>query len=139
MGRPDGEPMTLEQAQALLAEVDLHGMLGLTLVHWGDGEVAFSFAPPAFVRARGGGAVHGGAIATALDTAACFALISTVGVDCSTIDLRTDFLRPALDAELVVQGSVVRAGRRFGCAQATLSTREGRELAAARGTFTWAG
>ena len=129
--------MTKAEAEALLASVELHAALGLSLREWGEGEVTFGFVPPAFARAPGLGAVHGGAIATALDTAACFALISAVGVDCSTIDLRTDFLRPAVDAELLVTGSVVRAGRRFGCADATLRTGEGRSLAVARGTFTW--
>jgi uncharacterized protein (TIGR00369 family) len=130
--------MTKAEAEALLASVELHAALGLSLREWGEGEVTFGFAPPAFARAPGINAVHGGAIATALDTAACFALISAVGVDCSTIDLRTDFLRPAVDDELSVTGSVVRAGRRFGCADATLSTSEGKTLAVARGTFTWA-
>jgi uncharacterized protein (TIGR00369 family) len=130
--------MTRAEADALLASVELHAALGLSLREWGEGEVTFGFAPPAFARAAAIRAVHGGAIVTALDTAACFALISAVGVDCSTIDLRTDFLRPAVDDELLVTGAVVRAGRRFGCAEATLRTLEGRALAVARGTFTWA-
>jgi uncharacterized protein (TIGR00369 family) len=130
--------VTREEAEALLASVELHRLLGLSLLDWGESEVSMRFAPPEFARAPGIRAVHGGAIATALDTTACFALIAAVGVDCSTIDLRTDFLRPAVDDELHVAGRVVRAGRRFGCAEATLSTLEGRELATARGTFTWA-
>jgi uncharacterized protein (TIGR00369 family) len=131
--------MTRDEAEALLASVELHRLLGLSLLDWGEGSVTLGFAPPSLARAAGGGPVHGGAIATALDTTACFALISAVGVDCSTIDLRTDFLRPAVDDELLVTGSVIRAGRRFGCAEATLSTGDGRALATARGTFTWVG
>jgi uncharacterized protein (TIGR00369 family) len=130
--------VTREEAAALLASVELHGMLGLSVQEWGEGEIVLGFAPPAFARDPQYGALHGGVIATALDTAACFAMISSVGADCSTIDLRTDFLRPAVGGELVVTGTVVRAGRRFGCADATLSTPEGRALATARGTFTWA-
>jgi uncharacterized protein (TIGR00369 family) len=128
--------MTREEAVALLGAVELHELLGLRLQEWGEGEVTFTFAPPALARAPEIGAVHGGAIVTALDTAACFALISAVGEDCATIDLRTDFLRPAVDDEMLVRGSVVRAGRRFACADATLTTHDGRALAAARGTFT---
>lgn len=131
--------MTVDEARALLDAVELHRMLGITLIEWAEGEVTFGFAPPGFSRAPDGGAVHGGAIVTALDTTACFALISAVGADCATIDLRTDFLRPAVDDEMLVSGTVVRAGRRFGCADATLTDRDGRALASARGTFTWPG
>jgi uncharacterized protein (TIGR00369 family) len=129
--------MTREEAQALLDTIELHRTLGLELTQWGDGAVAFSFAPPAFVREPASGGVHGGALATALDTAACFAVIARVGVDCSTVDLRLDYVRPALDEAFVVRGSVLRAGRRLAWGDATLETCDGRVIATARGTFTW--
>jgi uncharacterized protein (TIGR00369 family) len=81
--------------------------------------------------------IHGGALATALDTAACFAVIAAVGVDCSTIDLRTDFLRPASAEELSVVGTCLRAGRRFAVADANVIAPDGKLVATARGTFTW--
>lgn len=129
--------MTREEAQALLDAVEIHRAVGLELTEWGEGEVAFRFGPPKLVRERASGGVHGGAIATALDTAACFALIARIGTDCSTVDLRIDYVRPALDAEFAVRGTVLRAGKRLGWGDATLTTLDGRLVASARGTFTW--
>lgn len=129
--------MTHEEAQALLATIELHRLAGLDLTEWGDGEVTFSFAPPAPMRDPATEGVHGGALATALDTAACFAVISRIGADCATVDLRLDYVRPARDAAFVARGSVIRCGKRFGWSDATLETLDGRLVAAARGTFAW--
>lgn len=131
--------MTIEEAAELLADCELHAALGLELVEWGSDTCSFRFAPPPLARFRGDptGGVHGGALATALDTAACFAAIAAVGQDCSTIDLRTDFLRPALDSEFTVRGTLLRAGRALAWADSTILTLQGRTIATGRGTFTW--
>jgi len=99
--------------------------------------VRFRFVPPASARTGEEGLVHGGALATALDTAATFAVISSIGTDASTVDLRLDYLRPALDSQLTVDGVTVRAGRRFAFADATVAAADGRVIATARGTFAW--
>jgi uncharacterized protein (TIGR00369 family) len=129
--------MSRADAQLLIDGVPLHDAVGLELADWGDGRVTFRFAPPPLCRDRVRGGVHGGAIVTALDTAACFAMIARTGQDCGTVDLRADFPRPALDAEFLVHGDVIRAGKRFGWAQATLEALDGRLVAAGRGTFVW--
>lgn len=128
---------TLEDAQRLLAGAPFHEALGLELIEWANGAVALRFKPPELVRSPENNAVHGGALMTALDTAACFAAIAAVGVDCATIDLRADFLRPALDEEFRIGGTTLRAGRRFAWADAVIATADGRIVATARGTFTW--
>jgi uncharacterized protein (TIGR00369 family) len=127
--------MDAAEARALLAECELHAVLGLELADWEEGRVAFRFAPPPSTRLGAGGAVHGGALASALDTAATFAVISSVGEDCTTIDLRVDYLRPALDDAFTVEGRTTRAGQRLAFADATLSTLAGRLVASGRGVF----
>jgi uncharacterized protein (TIGR00369 family) len=88
----------------------------------------------------GGQFLHGGVVATLLDTAATFALINATGTDWSTVDLRTDFLRPAAVGALLVSGTVVQAGKRLGRASATLSDAvSGRLLATCSGTFVRTG
>jgi uncharacterized protein (TIGR00369 family) len=129
--------LTREEAERLLDECPLHAAIGLTLEEWEPGRAGFRFQPPALVRSGTAGGVHGGALATALDTAACFAAIARLGHDCSTVDLRTDFLRPAVDAGFVVTGELRRAGRRLAWADATLRTRDERVVATGRGVFTW--
>jgi uncharacterized protein (TIGR00369 family) len=129
--------MTRDEVQALLDTCELHALLGLDLVEFETGRVQLRFAPPPSVRGGDGTAMHGGALATALDTAATLAVISSVGTDATTVDLRLDFLRPALDPQLTVEGVTSRAGRRFASADATAYTPNGRIVATARGTFTW--
>lgn len=137
MTDPAQPRLTRAEAERLLADCPLHAAIGLELAGWDGSGVRFDFRPPALVRAADQGGVHGGALATALDTAACFAVIVTIGQDCSTVDLRTDFLRPAIDSTFTVVGELGRAGQRFAWADATLCTTEGRMIARARGVFTW--
>lgn len=135
--QPTGPAMTREEAERLLGSCAIHRDMRLELAEWEHGRVRFALRPPASVRSGDARIVHGGALATALDTAACFAVIAAVGVDCSTVDLRIDFLRPASADELSVTGTLLRAGRRFGWADAAVTTPDGKLVATARGTFTW--
>ena len=129
--------LTREDAARMLAACPLHAAIGLKLLDWRPGRTRFRFDPPALVRSGEGGVVHGGALATALDVAACFAAIAQTGQDCSTVDLRTDFLRPALDPSFYVDGELLRAGRSLSWADARLQTVDGRLVATGRGVFTW--
>jgi uncharacterized protein (TIGR00369 family) len=138
MSTSDSAPtLSREQADQLLAACPLHAVIGLELSEWEPGRTRFRFNPPALVRTVEEGLVHGGALVTALDVAACFAAIAQTGHDCATVDLRTDFLRPALDAAFQVDGNLRRAGRRLAWADATVQTLDGRLLATATGVFTW--
>jgi uncharacterized protein (TIGR00369 family) len=135
-----GDPkptLTRADAERMLASSEVHVRLGLEFIEWGQEAVTLRFRPEAWARDPASGAVHGGILATALDTAACFAAIAAAGVDCSTLDLRCDYMRPALDEEFVVRGTPLRAGKRIAWADATISTLGGRVVAAARGTFIW--
>lgn len=132
-----GPVLTRAHGERLLASSEVHARVGLELAGWSSEGVELRFRPPAWTRDPASGAVHGGVLATALDTAACFAAIAAAGVDCSTLDLRCDYLRPALDDEFRVSGTPLRAGRRIAWADAAILTMDGRVVAAARGTFVW--
>jgi uncharacterized protein (TIGR00369 family) len=59
--------------------------------------------------------VHGGVIMSAMDTVAGAAGMTSIDLvkdRLATIDLRTDFLAPALNEDLVVEGLVRRSGSR---------------------------
>jgi len=79
------------------------------------------------------GVVHGGMIATLLDTAAGCSVHSTlaVGEGYTSLDLTTKFLRPVtLDTGLVTcVGTVISRGRRTALAEARLTDEAGRVLA----------
>lgn len=79
------------------------------------------------------GTVHGGVLATLLDTAAGCAVHSTLpaGVGYTSLDLTTKFLRPVTlqTGELRCVGTVVSRGRTVALAEARLSDAGGRLLA----------
>ena len=122
-------------ARALLSECELHAMIGLELTEWGEGAIAFRFLPPPSMRSGQHASVHGGALATALDTAATFAIISSAQNDAGTVDLRIDYMRPAVHREFRVEGRTTRLGRTLGWADSQIATADGRLIATARGTF----
>ncbi|MGH3861495.1 PaaI family thioesterase [Actinokineospora sp.] len=79
------------------------------------------------------GGVHGGVIATLLDTAAACAVHTTLPARTgyTSLDLTTKFLRPASVASglLRCEGTVISRGRRTALAQAQLTDEAGRLLA----------
>ena len=61
------------------------------------------------------GVVHGGVIASLVDTAAAFAILTLLERDqtSTTVDLTIHYLRPLLRGRSTAQARVVRAGRRI--------------------------
>lgn len=84
------------------------------------------------------GSVHGGAIATMLDTAAGCAVHSVLpaGVGYTSLDLNTKFLRPVTveSGQLRAEGSIINRGRTTALAEARLYDAAGRLVAYATST-----
>jgi uncharacterized protein (TIGR00369 family) len=61
------------------------------------------------------GLLHGGVTASLIDTAAAFAIITTLaeGESTATVDLTVHYLRPLLSGRLTAHARVLRAGRRL--------------------------
>lgn len=61
------------------------------------------------------GIVHGGAIASLIDTATAFAILSVIGPKdrVTTVDLTISYLRPVSSGRLRAVAKVIRAGRRL--------------------------
>lgn len=61
------------------------------------------------------GLLHGGVTASLMDTAAAFAIITTLseGESTATVDLTVHYLRPLLAGRLTAHARVLRAGRRL--------------------------
>lgn len=87
---------------------------------------------------RGPGSLqwHGGPLAALIDVAGDFALIARLGRGIPTIDLRVDYLRPAVDTDLVASARAVRAGRSVGVVDIELHDRQNRLVAVGRGTYS---
>ena len=92
--------LSLETLPEVLRRSPYHRLLGLEMVRASPGEVVIRMPFRADLLAGDdeiGRYVHGGAIASLIDTAGDFAIIAAVGYDVPTIDLRIDYLRPATE------------------------------------------
>lgn len=123
--------------QALIDGTPVHRALRLRLVGTSSsGLVLQADAGAEHAGADGSQFLHGGVVATVLDSAATFALIAATETDWSTVDLRIDYVRPVPVGVLRVRGTVVHIGRRLGRATAELvAAGSERLLASAAGTF----
>jgi uncharacterized protein (TIGR00369 family) len=123
--------------QELLDAAPVHRALQLHASQSDAGELILrAQAGPDHAGADDSDFLHGGVVATVLDTTATFALIAATGVDWSTVDLRVDFLRPAPAGPLEARGRATHIGRRLGRATAELyAAGSQRLLASATGTF----
>lgn len=113
-----------------------HGLLGLEVDDAVDGQ--------ARVRLRAGddhlnraGSVHGGAIATLVDTAMGAAVASTTddGERPVTIEIKVNYLEPGQAGMLLASAQVRRRGRRVTVVEAEVTQDGGDVLALATGTF----
>jgi len=64
---------------------------------------------------------HGGAVSAVVDTAGCYGLAVLTGAPLPTIDLRVDYLRPAIDTDLTAVATVRKAGRSVGVVDVEVS------------------
>jgi uncharacterized protein (TIGR00369 family) len=83
------------------------------------------------------GVVHGGAIASLIDTATAFAIISLLAPKekVTTVDLTISYLRPAVGGRLKAVAKVVRAGRRLFVVSAEMFDKQGKLIATALSTY----
>ena len=111
--------------------------VGLEAVSAEPGRVVFSLVPGEH-HLNPLGSMHGGVIATLLDTCAGCAVHSTLpaGSAYTTIDLSVKYLRPVTPASGLIRGEgvVVSAGRRTALAEARAYDSEGRLIAHATST-----
>jgi uncharacterized protein (TIGR00369 family) len=114
-----------------------HQWLGVELVGAEEGRVVVRLPfREEFVGDEASTNIHGGLISTLADITACFAVISAIGHDAPTLDLRIDYLRLARPgSELVAAGQVIKAGRTIGVADVEVRDDSDRLVAVARGTF----
>lgn len=98
----------------------------------GDGWIEFSMRPQGFMLNLAG-TVHGGVLATLIDSALTCALVTRLpkGMACTTIDLQMRFFRPAhLSAErLTARAEVLHFGTTLGATTGEIRDAKGRLIA----------
>lgn len=104
----------------------------------GDGWIEFSMRPQGFMLNLAG-TVHGGVLATLLDSALTCALVTRLpkGMACTTIDLQMRFFRPAhLSAELLTaRGEILNMGKTLGTTTGEVRDSKNRLLVHATSTL----
>lgn len=127
-----------EILQQHLGQGGFHAALQLKLVdadqHSGTVTIKAPFQT-LFERAPGSRQWHGGPIAAIVDIAADFAIFAQLGHGVPTANMRVDFLRPAVDTDLVARGRVVRVGRTLAVADVEVSGQQNKLIATGRGTY----
>jgi uncharacterized protein (TIGR00369 family) len=137
--RSVGQLSGLEFLQAIgrgdLPKPPVTHMLGIGAITAEEGRVVAELLPAEY-HYNPLGTVHGGVLATLLDTATGCAVHSTLpaGYGYTSIDLNTKFLRPVTVASGVLRcvGTVVSRGRRTALAEARLTDAAGRLVATAQ-------
>ena len=137
--RSVGQLSGLEFLQAIgrgdLPKPPVTHMLGIGAITAEEGRVVAELEPAEY-HYNPLGTVHGGVLATLLDTATGCAVHSTLpaGYGYTSIDLSTKFLKPVTVASGMLRcvGTVVSRGRRTALAEARLTDAAGRLVATAQ-------
>jgi uncharacterized protein (TIGR00369 family) len=104
----------LERIERAIEAVPYAQLLGIELEKVIPGEATLTLAiRPELTQNHG--VVHGGAIASLLDTATAFAILTLLEPEerVTTVDLTISYLRPALKGTLTATARVLRQGRRL--------------------------
>ena len=107
------DPAKLSRARAAFASVPYAKFLGLELGELTSGQVSIHLqVRPELLNQT---VVHGGAIASLIDTAAAFAVLTQIELHerVTTTDLTIHYLRPITSGRMTANAQVVRGGRRL--------------------------
>ena len=123
----DSERKRIEDA---LSTVPFAKLLGIKLDSVEPGDATLSLQIRDDFK-QNAGVVHGGVIASLIDSATAFAIIPLLNADerTTTVDLTISYLRPLTAGSMVARAKVLRAGKRLIVVSAELFD-DGRNLAA---------
>ena len=110
-------------------------LLGLELVSAGDDGVSIRLPADAkLLRIEGSSQLHGGVLSALVDIAGSYAVEVAVGGDAPTIDLRIDYLKPAM-GEVVATARVLKRGRTLCVADVEIRDAQQKLVATGRGLY----
>ena len=113
MSKTDQEDSRLERARNAFASVAYAKFLGLELCEVQSGNVTVCLDVREEVT-QNQGVVHGGAIASLIDTASAFVILTAIDKTekVTTTDLTIHYLRPVTTGRMLARARIVRGGRR---------------------------
>jgi uncharacterized protein (TIGR00369 family) len=130
-------PAQTRRIQKAIDSVPYAHLLGIELVEVHQGLATLGFTIRKDLT-QNHGVVHGGAIASLIDTAMALAIISALpaGERVTTVNLTIQYLRPLTKGRVTARGKVVRVGRRLITVSADVSAGDGKLAATALSTYT---
>jgi uncharacterized protein (TIGR00369 family) len=133
------EKLSAEQIQAAFDASPFLGFLGLKVVALDHeaGTLTVSMPMrPELERRQGSGQFHGGPLAAFIDSVGDYAIGMKVGGGVPTINLRIDYLRPAVGSVLTGTARVRRAGRTVALVDVDVYDEKQALVAVGRGTYS---
>lgn len=126
----------LRRVQKALGTVPFAKLLGIKLDDIGPGTATLSLLVRKELK-QNHGVVHGGAIASLIDTATAFAIISLLAPKekVTTVDLTISYLRPLTGGRMKAVARVLRAGRRLFVVSADIFDKDGKLTTTALSTY----
>ena len=126
----------IERLKAVAGELPFVSFLGIELESAEPGSAVMSLAVRNELK-RDNGVVHGGAIATLIDTCTAFAIIPLLeeGEHSVTVDLTISYLRPLTTGTARASAKILREGRRIIVLSAEVLDHEGKLAATALSTY----
>jgi uncharacterized protein (TIGR00369 family) len=126
----------LERIQKALGSVPFAQLLGLKLDDVGRGTATMALEVRKDLT-QNLGVVHGGAIASLIDTATAFAILSLLSPEerVTTVDLTISYLRPVTEGRMRAVAKVVRGGRRLFVVSADVLDEAGNLVSTALSTY----
>jgi acyl-CoA thioesterase len=125
-----------ERIERAIEAVPFAQLLGIELEKVVPGEAILTLAIRPEL-SQNHGVVHGGAIASLIDTATAFAILTLLEPEerVTTVDLTISYLRPGLEGRLRATARVLRQGRRLLNTSAEVTNEGGTLLATALSTY----
>ena len=139
MSEPAAERLSVEQVQAIFDASPFLGFLQLRAVALDHGAATLTVTMPMrpeLERRIGTGQFHGGPIAAFIDIVGDFAVGMTVGGGVPTINLRIDYLKPAVGSLLTGTARVRRTGRTMALVDVDVHDDKQTLVAVGRGTYS---
>jgi uncharacterized protein (TIGR00369 family) len=136
---PSPERLSLEQVQAIFAASPFLGFLQLRAIaldHDAGTLTVTMPMRPELERRVGTAQFHGGPIAAFIDIVGDFAVGMTVGGGVPTINLRIDYLKPAVGTLLTGTARVRRTGRTVALVDVDVHDEKQSLVAVGRGTYS---
>ncbi len=139
MSGQTSERLGAEQIQALFDASPFMSTLNLTVLAVDHGRTELSVRMPLHAgleRRRGTKQFHGGAIASFIDVVGDFAVGMMAGGGVPTINLRIDYLKPAVGDALTATARVRRSGKTVAVVDIDVLDEKGALVAIGRGTYS---